>query len=404
MSAYPRLRTDLIAVSSESDGVAYVTVKDPVSGSFFRLREPEYWLIQQMNGQASPEELSTRFTAKYKTTLSPDSIRAFTETLDAHYFLEGQRVEQMRTRKGSTHYARGNFLVRLLSLRLAYFNPTRLLDLLVRMYRPLHNLWGFLLSLFVVVWGLGLLLANSEHFYFDLADAFNLGSLVTIVTGLFVIITIHEFAHAVVCRYYGGEVREVGFLLLYFQPCFYADVSDAWLFQKKSQRLAVTWAGPYAQLLLLSIAVIGWRVTVPGIAVNDLFRIITVVAWITLLFNFNPLIRLDGYYLLSDLVAIPNLRDKSFGYLRYLFTRYILGWPTASPEINTRQRKICLTYALTAGAFSIFLVVYFLSVVAEFLIYSFGQAGILLVGLLLVLILWTPSRDTFWGGRPPVRK
>lgn len=391
MSAFPRLRDDLIAVNSEIDGVTYVTVKDPVSGSIFRLREPEHWLIRQMDGQKSPELLAASFSEKYGSALSADSIRSFTETLDAHYFLEGPRVEQIRTRKGSAHYERGSIISRILLLRLAYFNPSRLLENLIRLYRPLHNWFGFLASFFVIVMGLSLLVANSEVFYIDLADIFTLGSILTVVIGLFAIITIHEFAHAVVCRYYGGEVREVGFLLLYFQPCFYADVSDAWLFPKKSQRLAVTWAGPYAQLILLSLAIIGWRITVPGAAVNDLFRIITVVAWITLLFNFNPLIRLDGYYLLSDFVAIPNLRDKSFAYLNYLFTHYVLGWPTSSPEINARERKICLTYALLAGAFSIFLIVYFLSVFAQYLIYSLGQLGILLVALQLGLILWSPA-------------
>jgi putative peptide zinc metalloprotease protein len=392
MSAHPRLRSDLIYATSESDGTVYITVKDPVSGSFFRMREPEHWLIQQMNGQASPALLAERFGEKFGAALSTETISSFVEVLDEHYFLEGARVEQIRTRKGSAHYNREGFFSRLLSLRLAYFNPTRLLDRLVGLYRPLHNWWGFLISVFVIVSGLSLLTANSAVFYIDLADIFTLGSFATVVIGLFVLLTIHEFAHAVVCRFYGGEVREVGFLLLYFQPCFYADVSDAWLFPKKSQRLAVTWAGPYAQLILLSVAVIGWRVTVPGMAVNDLFRIITVVAWITLLFNFNPLIRLDGYYLLSDLVAIPNLRDKSFAYLNYLFTHYILGWASSPPEINARERKICLVYAVSAGAFSIFLIVYFLFVVAQFLIYSYGQAGILLVAFLLGLILWTPSR------------
>ena len=78
------------------------------------------------------------------------------------------------------------------------------------------------------------MIANSEFFYIDLGELYSISSILVIVISLFIIISVHEFAHAVICRNYGGEVREIGFLLLYFQPCFYSDLSDAWLFKKKS--------------------------------------------------------------------------------------------------------------------------------------------------------------------------
>ncbi len=196
-------------------------------------------------------------------------------------------------------------------------------------------------------------------------------------------------AHAVVCRYYGGEVREMGFLLLYFQPCFYADVSDAWLFKQKRHRLAVTLAGLWSQTVIMSLAVIVWRVTVDGSAINSLARITGIVCWATLLLNFNPLIKLDGYYLLSDWLEIPNLRAKAFGYLANVLQRRVFGWPIEKIDVTPRQRKIFLWYALLSFVFSFVLIAYFLILAAGFFVAAGGGAGLVLFACLLAVILRT---------------
>jgi hypothetical protein len=176
-------------------------------------------------------------------------------------------------------------------------------------------------------------------------------------------------------------------LLLYFQPCFYSDLSDAWLFKKKSHRLAVTWAGPFFQFVLMALSVFVWRVTVIGTFINDVARIIVVVCWITVLFNFNPLIKLDGYYLLSDWVDIPNLRRKSFAYLGNLFKRKLLGWPIEPCQATKREKKIFLTYAFLAVIYSAFLIFYVLVIVARFLVAKAGGWGLLLLFAVLFFTL-----------------
>ena len=275
-------------------------------------------------------------------------------------------------------------------IRLKAFKPGKFLERLTGLYRPFHNIYWFLAGVLFILLGIALLLANSDFFIARLYDIFSFGSLIGIVLALFILVTTHEYAHAVVCRYHGGEVRSMGFLLLYFQPCFYTDLSDAWLFENKKHRLAVTAAGPFFQLLLLAAAVMLWRITVVGSLINQIARILSITSWITFLVNMNPLIKLDAYYLLSDWLDIPNLRQKSFEYVGNLFQRRILGWPEAVFATTPRERHIFLSYALLAGAYSIALLSFVFIVAGNFLSGLLGSfAWVLLFGVLFITLSGT---------------
>ncbi len=384
-SEFPKLRQDLEYHRGEVDGQVVYNIKDPITKSYFRVREPEYWLIRQLDGTTDFETIAAEFQKKYDVNLPAEQVAQFAQALEKLYFLEGSRAEQATSRSSYLGGDGDSLFSRLLLIKIKAFNPERLLDFLVKLYRPFHTRFWFVLSALFIAFGIGLLFANIETFSVNLFEVFNLGSVVTIVLGLFVIVSLHEFAHAVVCRYYGGQVQEIGFLLLFFQPCFYSDLSDAWLFPRKSQRLAVTFAGPYMQFLLLAIAVVLWRITVPGQPFNELVRIIAIVCWVTILFNFLPLIKLDGYYLLSDWLDIANLRSKSFDYLSNLFKRRVLGWPIEPMELPRRQRRILLAYAIVAGVYTVLLLGYLLVLASRFLLAKAGVLGllVLLVALLL---------------------
>ncbi len=397
MSYYAKLRSDLVASPAEVDGATVYNIKDPITGSYFRLREPEYWLISQLDGKTSYEEVASRFREKFKMNIDAAGVTKFVSLLEKLFFLDNGRAEQAISR-ASYNAARGKtFFSRLLFIKLKGFNPGRFLDWLTSLYRPFHNIYWFFISFILILFGFSIMSANSEYLYIDLGELYSISSILVIVISLFILISVHEFAHAVVCRYYGGEVREIGFLLLYFQPCFYSDLSDAWLFKKKSHRLAVTFAGPMMQFILLAIAVIIWRVTVPGIFINEVAEVIVVVSWVTMLFNFNPLIKLDGYYLLSDWVDIPNLRKKAFEYLGHIIKKYLLGWPIEDLRISKRKRRIYLYYSLLAVAYSVFLLVYILLIVAKFLLAKTGGWGLLLFTVIIVFALRSTIMTLFMG-------
>jgi len=192
----------------------------------------------------------------------------------------------------------------------------------------------------------------------NLSRLFQYSAIPLILPVVFLVITAHEFAHGLTCKHFGGEVHELGFFLIYFQPALYCNVSDAWLFPEKSKRLWVGFAGPYFELFLWALATITWRVTDVETWVNYVAFIVVTSSGIKTLFNFNPLIKLDGYYLLSDWLEIPNLRKKGFACLSDGIRKIFGARVPRFEQMRLRERRICLLYGLVAGVGSVWLLGY----------------------------------------------
>jgi putative peptide zinc metalloprotease protein len=146
---------------------------------------------------------------------------------------------------------------------------------------------------------------------------------------------LHELGHALACKHFGGEVRELGFMLLVFAPCLYCDVSDAWRLPSKWRRIAVSAAGIGVEMVLAAIATIIWWYAQPGVVQLVALNIMIICSVNTLLINGNPLLRYDGYYVLSDLLEIPNLWLRS----RDALCRYTTGWLVASRAAGTAAQR-----------------------------------------------------------------
>jgi putative peptide zinc metalloprotease protein len=193
------------------------------------------------------------------------------------------------------------------------------------------------------------------------------------------VIAIHELGHGLMCKRFGGHVHEIGFLLMYFMPCFYCDVSDAWLFERRRERLWVTLAGPYIELFVGALATFVWWATEPGHPVNIIaFQVALISSLGAVLLNLNPLLKQDGYYALIDYLGLPNLRERAFGYLGVLVRRSMSGdhGAGAGPELSGRRRKILLTYGLLAGIYSVGFLVLFAHRTFEILVRSAGDWGV----------------------------
>lgn len=183
----------------------------------------------------------------------------------------------------------------------------------------------------------------------------------------------------------------MGFMLLFFMPAFYCNVSDAWLFAKR-QRLIVLFAGVYWQLLLWAAATVIWRLTPPETFPHLLALIVIAVCGIHTFFNLNPLIKLDGYYLLSDYLEIPNLRSRAFGYLG---SRMKALWGTAAQgvtDVTVRERRIYLSYGLLAGAYSFSLLGFIAWSFGGFLTQQYQGLGFILFMVILMTILKSPLK------------
>ncbi|MEK7356029.1 MAG: hypothetical protein AAB250_06240, partial [Bdellovibrionota bacterium] len=354
------LRRDLkISRQVQSEKVNYV-VKDPIKGEYYRFDESEWRIISIFDGPKTPAEALADYNATHPLDpIDLDVLKDFEKSLEGMHLLEKTArdmnvmlVEKMKeTRKSMLLSKQGSLMYK----RFPLVDPDKFFD------RVVPRIWFFWTKGFLVFSFLTMLVAmimvgyrfdefsNSvfEIFSFSQMSWWNLAFLwVTIYS----IIAIHELGHGFTCKRYGGEVHEIGFLLLFFQPCLYANVNDAWLFDKKWKQVLVTIAGGYIEFFVGALFAILWALTNPGTMINVLsLQVMTICSVSTVLFNFNPLMKLDGYYLLADALEIPNLRDSSFAHLKWLAKTKLLRMDDPEGgDCTSREAIIFTAYGVSA--------------------------------------------------------
>src|SRR5271154_5568419 len=170
---------------------------------------------------------------------------------------------------------------------------------------------------------------------------------------LFGLGAVHEFGHGLTCKHFGGDVHQMGFLLIYFTPAFFTDTTDILLFPRGSHRQWVIFAGIWIELVICGLAALVWHFTAPGSLTNDFFYKMMLLSGIQgALLNLNPLIKADGYYALSQFLSIDNLREESFGYLRAWVQKYIFRRDLDLPPSSKRQRRVFFLFGLSAIVYS----------------------------------------------------
>lgn len=173
--------------------------------------------------------------------------------------------------------------------------------------------------------------------------------------GLVVVKVLHEFGHAFACRRFGGEVHVMGVMLLVFTPIPYMDATSSWAFRNRWHRVLVGSAGMIVEVFVAALATFVWVRTGPGALHSLMYNMMFIASVSTLLFNANPLLRFDGYYILSDLLDIPNLHQQARGFLRHLFERYVFGWKDSESPAATRKERVWLVvFGVTSGIYRVF--------------------------------------------------
>ena len=203
---------------------------------------------------------------------------------------------------------------------------------------------------------------------------------------------VHETAHGVVCRKHGGSVHEAGAVFILFMPLAYVDLTSSWRFRSRWHRIQTAAAGMYIEIWLAAVAAIMWASTAPGL-LNDLcFNVVIMAGVTTLVFNANPLMRFDGYYILSDWLEIPNLYSRGNQYLMSLGRSWILGESTPAQLDWSRRDCIIRIYGIAAFIWRIF-ICFWIVVGAAMMFHGFG---ILLAVFALAMWLGFPMLD-LWG-------
>ena len=180
---------------------------------------------------------------------------------------------------------------------------------------------------------------------------------------------IHEFGHGLSCKHFGGECHEMGVMFLVLTPCLYCNVSDSWMLPSRWHRAAIGAAGMYVEVVIASIATFLWWFSEPGLLNYICLNIMFVSSVSTILFNANPLLRYDGYYILSDIMEVPNLRQKSTAILTRNLRKWCLGLePEDDPFLPKRNQALFAFYTVASFFYRWFVllsILYFLNKVFE---------------------------------------
>jgi putative peptide zinc metalloprotease protein len=265
-----------------------------------------------------------------------------------------------------------------LALRFPLFDPDRFLVRTLPLVRPLFGWFGVVLWLLVV--GLGAVLAATHwtDLTEDIADRVLAPENLLLLWLVYPVVKgLHELGHAYAVRTWGGEVHEIGIMLLVFSPVPYVDASAAWGFTDKRKRMLVGAAGIAVELFLGSLALFVWLMVEPGAVRAVAYNVMLISGVSTLLFNGNPLLRFDGYYVLADAIEMPNLGARANQYLGYLFQRHLFGARDAeSPAHSTGERVWSFVYGIAAFIYRIFI---------SFVIITFIASKFFVIGVLLAI-------------------
>ena len=310
-SGLPKLRGDLVVSPQEtSNSETIFVIKDPISRRFFRFGDLEYFIASQLDGSTNLEVIAHRVADRFGRPLPPEHLNDCVEELQRCGLLECP--PRATEAAGSRSAIRGS----LLYLRLKAVDPDWLLDWLGPRIGFFFSRTFLVASAIVFLLAVGITVAGWGEISRDISRLYRFDALLLAWVTIIAVTIAHELAHALTRKRFGGHVHEIGFLLIYFQPAFYCNVSDAWLFPEKRRRLCVMFAGVYLDLIVWALATVLWWLTDTDVLLNFLALVVMATSGIKTLFNLNPLIKLDGYYLLSDALEIPNLRQKSFAYLQ----------------------------------------------------------------------------------------
>ena len=393
-SVPPRLRPDLESPPQSSTGGPVYVVKDPISGEFYRLREAEYFVARQFDGETSLEQIRGRAEKEFGATLLPSTLADFVKMLYKRHLLETPEAAA-KAREGHGGFVRGSSLY----MRFKLWDPDSLLNRVVPRLQFLFTRWFLWATSLLVLLALAITIANRYELADEVPSFLRPESIPFVVVVLFALVSVHEFAHGVACKRHGGRVHEMGFLLLYFQPALYCNVSDAWLFTERRKRLLVAFAGPWIEMVLWAAATLLWRFTDPGASVHGLALIVAGSAGVKTLLNFNPLMKYDGYYLLSDILDVPNLRTKSFRYIGALVKGFFGKPEERALDVEPRLRRIYLWYGLSAVAFSYTALAFAVLILGDYFLENRGPVSILIAGVLVAARARTRITRLFGHGR-----
>lgn len=333
----PPLRKDLIITQQRYEGRTYYVVKDPISLQYFRMTDEDYFLATLFDGRRTFGQVRQDYVQRFphaRLDYTPEELNErvlrFANDLAMLQFLsvQGMRLKarydaqkKQKKKKGGL-YGLAN---KVFFFRFSLFDPDKLFGAMARPFWWIWTKTSLWISIAVIAAGTVVFINHAEGLDQALANIFHWENIALMWVTTIIIKSVHELGHGLTCKHFGGEVHEVGFMSLVFTPYFFVNVTDSWVMPNRKHRMLVSAAGIYVELIFAAFAVFLWAIVQPGWFKDFLFNIILIASVSTILFNANPLMRFDGYYIMTDLIEVPNLQGKSRALIQHQFNRVLFG-------------------------------------------------------------------------------
>lgn len=354
------LRSDLQISRQLSERRPIYVIHDPISFQTHRLDENQYSVAVFATQNSTLGETFADLVRRGRLKAGDED-----QFYDLVVNLYRSGIIVLPVHQGSTFYEqyekhravkRRNRLMSLLFLRIPISNPNRFLEQTVPFVSFCFSRTGFVSWLCAGLCALGVLVGNADKFSEPLNGLLSPGNL-PILWVVFVVLKLwHELGHGYACKRFGGHVPEMGTILIVGNPLAYVDATSAWSFSERWKRLVVMCGGIYFESLVAIPAVFVWVLAGHGILASIAYQVIITASVVTLLFNINPLMKFDGYFILSEILGIPNLRSRADGQIRRTLKSCLLGISSGTKE-KPRLVGILLSYGVASAVYRAFLVV-----------------------------------------------
>ncbi len=347
----PRLRDGLNFTVQEQGRDRVCVIEDPSSSQFFRVGLDEYQFFRSLDGTQTVASIIARLARdRSGETFTEHEALQMLRWLKDHHLLavESDRTTG-RSEESQRTWASAAKWMNPLILRIPLGRPDHFFGLLARAMKPFLGWLGFFIWLCVVLAGasqIGMEWGRFTRGFTGIIARDNWLWLGLVWIGLKVL---HEFGHGIFCRHFGARVREIGVIFILFMPLGYVDATASLGLASRPRRIAIACAGMYVEFFVAAIAAIIWASRPDGPAATILHNVVVMGTVVTLFFNANPLMRFDGYFILSDLLGIPNLAPRAKTWFTRAASWLLTGAQKMKPERpSSREEWIVALYGIAA--------------------------------------------------------
>ncbi|MEH6442597.1 MAG: efflux RND transporter periplasmic adaptor subunit [Oceanospirillaceae bacterium] len=344
-------------------GKWWYVLQDPYNNQFFRIPPKTYQFIAQLTIDQDIEQTWQQSLINFpdETPGQQDVIQLLTQ-LHHHSLLEYDSVtDNAAVFDRQEKLLKKQFRSKLLGfmfIKVPLFDPDDMLVKFGPVFKLIWNRFGLFLWLAFSLLGIKIAIDHSDNLMDQTFSVLAPSNLLLLYFAMAGVKAIHELSHSFVCRHYGGEVHTLGIMFIIFIPLPYMDATSSWAFRHASQRILVAAAGMIVELFIAVIAIIIWANTGQGVTNSLAYNIIFIASVSTVLFNANPLLRFDAYYMLCDALSIPNLYQRSRTQITYLIEKLLFGVKHLdSAAYSLREAVYLVLYAILSSIYKVIIFV-----------------------------------------------